>query len=84
VGLRENFTETELEADGIVAALIAGTNTPGNNIERHMGHDMFFRVGTHYTLRAINIAISGRFNSLSHYCDVLPFSSNGSCNGRGW
>jgi hypothetical protein len=49
-----------------------------------MGYDMFFRVGIHYTPRAINIAISGRFNSLSHYCDVLPFPSNGSCNGRGW
>lgn len=84
VGLRENFTETQLETGGIVAALIAGTNTPGNNIERHMGYDMFFRVGVHYTPRAINIAISGRFNSLSHYCDVLPFPSNGSCNGRGW
>lgn len=85
IGLRENFTEQVLELGATIAAILGDTPTPGNTIERHMGYNMFHRVGKHYTKGAIEIAIWGEFNSLSHYCDVLPFPSfSGSCAGRGW
>jgi len=84
IGLRENFTQQTLEAGATIEAVLAETNTPGNRIERQMGYDMFHRVGVHYTEWSILVALTGEFNSLSRYCDVLPFPSNGSCQGRPW
>jgi RHS repeat-associated protein len=70
IGLRENFTQAVLESGATSEAILASTNTPGNYIERHMGYDMYHRVGIHYTLTAINTAILDWYPTLGHYCDV--------------
>ena len=83
VGRRAGFSShfLELGATGqLTYGWLVGKQTIGNYIERQMGYDMYNRVGIHYTSLAIDIALWGRFNSLSHYCDVLPFpSKHGSC-----
>jgi len=70
VGEMAGFPAWLLE-DGAKWSPGGGANTPGNNIERHMGYALYD--GGHLTYAAINGVIQAHIHELSHYCDAIPF-----------
>jgi RHS repeat-associated protein len=48
-----------------------GANTPGNNIERHMGYALYD--GGHLSFAAIDGVIQAHIHELSHYCDAIAY-----------
>lgn len=77
VGEREGFPAWLLECGAtkcIGGGGKVGKDTPGNNIERHMGYLLYDDYSPNDLQPAsITVVILTKLKQLSHYCDALPF-----------